>query len=108
MLVSCAGKKKKDTEIVLLLTTMHDEVHVTKDERKKPSPILYYDHIKGEVDVVDLCSTILTTRSKNKRWVLNATFFILDTGRTNPKILYNEIKMKNFKSSILRGSLGRD
>ena len=107
MLVSCAGKKKKDTEIVLLLTTMHDEIHVTKDERKKPSPILYYDHLKGEVDVVDLCSTILMTRSKNKRWVFNATLFILDTGRTNPKILYNEINMKKLSNFDFTWKLGK-
>ena len=67
MLVSYADKKKKGRKVVLLFSTTHDEIHVSRDERTKPSPIVYYDHMKGRVDVVDLCSTMLTTRSKNTK-----------------------------------------
>ena len=58
VMVSYADKKKKGTKVVLFLSTMHDEMHISRDERKKPAPIVYYDHMKGGgVDVVDLLSS---------------------------------------------------
>ena len=59
-------KKKKSTKIALVLTTMHDEMRVSKDARNKPEPILYYDHMKGCVDIIDLLSCIKTTRMKTR------------------------------------------
>ena len=50
---------------------MSDTLHVSKDQRKKPDPIVYYDHMKGGVDVVDLVPIGASTRAKTKRWTLN-------------------------------------
>ncbi len=100
MLISYADKKKKGTKVVMALSTMHDEMRISKDERKKPEPIVYYDHMKGGVDIVDLLSTMLSTRCKTRRWPCNANFFILDTVRTNTRTLYNECnkeKLSNFE-----------
>ena len=47
-------KKKKSTKSALVLTAMHDEMSVSKDERNKPEPIVYSDHMKGCVDINDM------------------------------------------------------
>ena len=77
MLVSYADKKSnatKKTNIVLLLSTMQDETRVSKDQWAKVHPIVYYDHMKGGVDVEDLISAMASTWVKNKRWIMNALF----------------------------------
>ena len=45
-----AGKRepKKDIKVIVLLSTMHNEVRVSQDIRKKPHTFVYYDHTKGE------------------------------------------------------------
>ena len=49
-----ASKKepKKDIKVIVLLSTMHNEVRVSQDIRKKPHPFVYYDHTKGGVDAL--------------------------------------------------------
>ena len=79
LLVSYIGKKKSGKKNVIILSTMHENVKVTKGQRKKPQVHTMYDHTKGVVDVVDLLSTIHSTRIKTKRWPLNSLAFILDT-----------------------------
>ena len=53
--------------MIFALTTMHDNVKITKDQRKKPSVHTIYDHTKGSVDVVHLLSTAHSTRIKSRR-----------------------------------------
>ena len=84
-------KKKKSAESALVLTTMHDEMSVSKDARNKPEPIVYYDHMKGCVEIIDLLSCINTSRMKTRLWPLNANFFLCDTVRTNAPTFFNEI-----------------
>ena len=82
MLVSYADKKSnatKKTNIVLLLSTMQDETRVSKDQWAKVHPIVYYDHMKGGVDVEDLISAMASTWVKNKRWMDNeCSLFMLE------------------------------
>ena len=54
--------KKIWNKNVLTLTTMNDEVKVTRNERMKPNVHCFYDHTKGGVDVADLISSSLSTR----------------------------------------------
>ena len=77
--VSYIGKKKSGKRNVVVLSTLHDEVRVTKDERRKLDIQKLHDHTKGGIDVVDLTSTSYTTRIKNKRWPINTFAFILYT-----------------------------
>ena len=88
---------------------MHDEVRVTKDERRKPDIQKLYDHTKGGIDVVDLTSTSYTTRIKNKRWPINTFAFILYTVWTNAKTILQEstviAKMSNFEFTYALGKL---
>ena len=99
MFVSYIDKKKTGKKNVVVLTTMHDTVRVTKDTIRKPDIIKLYDHTKGGVDVVDLISSGSSTRIKSRRWTLNALAFILDTERTNALTILREVKdpkMSNF------------
>ena len=52
---------------MVVLTSMHDKIKVSKDERRKPQVHLLYDHTKAGVDVVDLLSSHTSTRIKTKR-----------------------------------------
>ena len=108
MLISYADKKKNGTKIVLALTTMYDEMRVPKGKRKKPEPLVYYDHMKGSVDVVDLVSIGAITRAKTKRWTLNANWFLCDTVKTNAKTLYNEVNGKNLSNFEFTRNLGKE
>ena len=60
-LVSYIDEKKSGKKNVIVLLPMHDNVKITKNQRKKPSVHTVYDHLKGGVDVVDLLSTTHST-----------------------------------------------
>ena len=67
MLVLNVDKRKSGKKNVVVSTSMHDNVRVTKDKRRKPQVHTFYDHTKGRVDVVDLISSNCSTRIKTKR-----------------------------------------
>ena len=79
LLVSYIDEKRSGKRNVVVLSTLYDEVRVTKNERRKPDIHKLYDHTKGALDVADLISTSCTTKIKNKRWSINSLAFILDT-----------------------------
>ena len=83
-------KKKSGKKNVIVLSTMHDSLKVTKDQRKKPQIHSMYNHTKGCLDVVDLLSTSHSTRIKSKKWPINAFAFFLDTCRTNAKAMLQD------------------
>ena len=94
VLVSYVDKKKSGKKNVVVLTSMHNNVRVTKNERRKPQIHTFYDHTKDSVDVVDLISRNCSTGIKSKRWPLNSLAFILDTARTNAKTILKESNVK--------------
>ena len=63
ILLSYVDKKMWEKNIVVL-STMHSSVRVTKDERKKPHVHTFYEHTKEGVDVVDLISSHQSTPFK--------------------------------------------
>ena len=67
LLVLYIDKKKSGKRNIVVLSTLHDEVRLTKDERRKPDIYKLYDHAKSGVDMVDLISTSCTTKIKYKR-----------------------------------------
>ena len=87
VLISYADEKKTGTKIVLAPTKMSDMMRISKDQRKKPEPLVYYDHMEVSDDVKDLVSIGASTRTKIKSWTLNANFFLLHTVRTNARTL---------------------
>ena len=94
MLVSYEDKYKSGKKNVVVLTSMHDNVRVTKDEKRKPQVHTFYNHTKGGVDVVDLISSNCSTRIKSKRWSLNSLAFILDMARTSANTILKENNVK--------------
>ena len=94
VLVSYVDKKKSRKKNVVVLTSMQDNIRVTKDERRKPQVHTFYGHTKGGVDVVDLISSNFSTRIKSKRWPLNNLAFILGTARTNANTILKENNVK--------------
>ena len=93
MFISWADKKskQKDPKLVLLVSTMHDQMKVSKDQRTKPQAIVCYDHMKREVDLVDFISAVASMCIKSEQWTINALSYMLDTVHTNSKTLYNEV-----------------
>ena len=91
LLVSYVVKKKRGWKNVLVLSSMHRSVSVTNDARKKLDVIVFYDHTKGGVDVMDQMASCFTTRFKRHRWIMNTLSYVLDTVRTNMITLWNEM-----------------
>ena len=67
MLASYIDKKKSGKKNVILLSPMHDNVKITKDQWKKPSIHIMYDRTKRGVDVVNNLSTTHSTLIKSRR-----------------------------------------
>ena len=82
--------KRRVKRRMVVFTSMHDNVRVTKYERRKPQVHTFYDHTKGSVDVVDLISSNCSTRIKYRQWPLNSLAFILDMARANPNTIFRE------------------
>ena len=87
VLVSYVIKTKSGVKNVLVLSSMHRNALTTRDERKKPHVITFYDRTKGGVDVMDMMAGIHTTRFKSRRWTINALAYVLDTVRTNVYVM---------------------
>ena len=109
LLVSYIDKKRAGKKNIVVLTTMHTSVSVTKDQRVKPNVHSFCDHTKGGVDVVDLISTHNTTKMKNWRWPINALVFVLDTVQTNAKTILaessNPATLSSFELTYTLGKL---
>ena len=90
MLLSYIDNNKKENKNIVTLTTIHNQVKFSVDERNKPHTLVFYDHTKGGVDVVDLISAKMSTRIKTRRWTLNIFAFTLDTARSNAKTIVKE------------------
>ena len=93
MVISLADKKikQKDPKLVLVVLTMHDQMKVSKDQGTKPQAIVYYDHMKRGLNVVDFICAAASTRIESDRWTINALSYTLDTVHTNSKNFYNKV-----------------
>ena len=100
MLISYVVKKKSGKRNILMLTTMHKSVKITRDSRKKPNVITLYDCTKGGVDVMDMISSNLSTRIQSRRWPLNVLAFVLDTARSNAQTILKDNNNDGNRSSF--------
>ena len=107
MMVSYVDKKKSGLKNILVLSTMHDVVKLSRDERKKPHVMVFYDKTKGGVDVVDYISSFISTRMKSKRWIMNAFAYSLDTARTNALTLFKEVHTQSPSNFTFTWNLGK-
>ena len=92
MFASYVVNKKSGKRNILPLSTMHDDIRCSRDERKKPNTICFYDKTKGGVDVVDMVIGKYTNKYKTRRRTMNAFAYMLDTARTNAHTVFKEIK----------------
>ena len=100
LLVSYVVKKKSGKRNVLVLSTMHKDVKVTKDARLKPHVIAFYDRTKGGVDVMDMIAGNYTTKFKTRRWTMNTLAYILDTAKTNSLTIFRDLHPNTRMSSF--------
>ena len=108
MLLSYIDKKKKGKKNILGLSTIHKQVQLSVDERKKPQTLIFYGHTKGGVDVVDLICAKMSTRMKTRRWTINFLAFLLGTACTNAKAIFKRTTpTKPFSTFQFTWKLGR-
>ncbi len=87
---------------------MHKDASVSKDPRKKPNTIVFYDKTKGGVDIVDLRMSKYTTKAKTRRWTLNTFAYILDVSIVNSStILHDLFTAKHISSHNYIWDLGK-
>ena len=84
LLVSYVDKKKTGKKNVLPM--VHTSASITKDQSVKPNVHTFYDHRKGEANMVDLVSTHNATKMKNRRWLNHLT--LLHHRRSNSLTLW--------------------
>ena len=68
MLISWTDKKikQKDPKLVFLVSTMHDQMKVSKGQCTKPHTIFYYLHMKGGLSIADFISAVASTCIKSE------------------------------------------
>jgi len=69
---------QKKNEAVILLSTMHSNMAVSDDAKKKPEMILYYNKYKVGVDTMDQMLCKYTTHRRTNRWPLAYFYNIVD------------------------------
>ena len=99
--------KKSGLKNILVLSTMHDVVKLSSDERKKPHVMVFYDKMKGGIDVVDYISSFISTQMKSKRWTMNTFAYSLDTARTNALTLFKEVHTHSPSNFTFTWNLGK-
>ena len=81
---------------------MHDDARCSRDERKKPNIICFYDKTNGGVDVVDMVIGKYTTKYKTRTWTMNAFAYMLEL----PAQMHTQFSRKSNMTSVLLISFG--
>ena len=82
-LSSYVVKTSKGKRNVMVLSTVEPLLGITKDDKKKPAIMKFYDFTTGGTDIIDQKMGTYTTKVKSNKWTLNAFCYILDTIRVN-------------------------
>ncbi len=72
---------------VILLSTMHNEIHLSEGDCK-PNIILDYNSTKGAVDTLDQCVHAYSSSRGTNRWPNKILFNILDIAAFNGSIIF--------------------
>ena len=78
----------------IVLTTIQDNVKITKEKWKNSQVHTMYDHTNGGVDVADLLSTSHSTKIKSTRPALNALVLIQNTCKSDAKTILGDSILK--------------
>lgn len=98
--VTLTSYQCKLSKSVLVLSTLHPNVHVpTENNRKrKPEPVLFYNQTKAGVDVIDQMSRASSVKAASRRWPVHVFYNVLDMALINSWIIFK----KTLNSNISR------
>lgn len=85
------GKHKKN---VLLLSTMHPDIQIETDIKKKPDVVSFYNSSKYGVDVVDQMDRKYSVKAPCRRWPVHTFYNLLDLAEINSWLLYCDLNGK--------------
>ena len=99
ILVSYIDKRKSGKKNVIILSTMHENMTVTKDQRKKRQVHPMYENKKMSSSCCRFVVNKSFYKDKNERWLLKVIAFKLDTCRSNTKTIFVDkgIQFTNFE-----------
>jgi hypothetical protein len=83
--------QSKPSKSVAILSTFNDVIDITDGPKRKPNTIVFYNHNKVGVDIVEEMARKLTTKVPCRRWPVNVFFNVLDLGCINAWILYKSL-----------------
>ena len=84
MLVSYIPKPRKN---VLVVSSMHEEPHLSDHVARKPDMILFYNETKGGVDTVDQMIDTYRTKPGTRRWPMVVFYTIVDVAALNALVI---------------------
>ncbi|KAM3603127.1 uncharacterized protein V6R79_016937 [Siganus canaliculatus] len=79
----CRPKKN-----VVILSTRHRSVTISKEQKRKPETVTYYNHSKVGVDVLNQMLRKYTVKASTQRWPVAVFYNILDMAIVNSWVLY--------------------
>ncbi|GBM28779.1 hypothetical protein AVEN_177992-1 [Araneus ventricosus] len=85
----------KRNKNVLLLSTLHPNVNVDSQTKKKlPETVEFYNKTKCGVDIVDQMTCKYSVRAASRRWPVHVFYNVLDLAGTNVYVIYQELNGK--------------
>ena len=79
------GKAKKN---VLILSTLHPNVHILSNKKQTPETVRFYNETKYGVDVLDFMCKKYSVKASSRRWPVHTFYNILDLAAINSWIVY--------------------
>ena len=90
--IQLVSYKAKRIKVVLLLSSAHSDAKIKQnDPKKKPEVVAYYNHTKGDVDVMDRMTSNYSVKYKTRRWHVVVFCNIIDIACLNAFVLFTEI-----------------
>lgn len=88
------GKANKN---VIVMSSLHPDVALGSDGKKKPETVTFYNETKYGVDIVDQMARKYSVKPPARRWPLHTFSNILDLAGINAWILYKEVTGKKIQ-----------
>ncbi|KAL1251031.1 hypothetical protein QQF64_018827 [Cirrhinus molitorella] len=83
---------------VTILSTQHQHVAISIDNKRKPETVTYYNRTKVGVDVLDQMARQYSVKGGTRRWPVAVFYNLLDLAAINACVLYRSC----IENSILR------
>ena len=87
--------KAKANKNVVMLSTLHRGTRRESEGKRKPETVIYYNHNKFGVDMLDSMCRQMSTKSGTRRWPVAVFFNILDIAGINAWILFRKKTGRN-------------